>query len=439
MPSRTRRSRSKTPNDPAAPRARPRRWAPWSAPSRWRPAAAGAGGAPPVAAGRVEAIAEEPGGPLARHHLTAKPGKTDEQQPHEVPPGEQPEGLDADPAGQVADVELPAPNVPQLPPQHPVPPDAYLPKQDMDLSAVPTADEIKLPASGVPPAPPVAPSFPAPPAPEQHSERPGEPDPVEKRLQQQDRRDGAEIALAPAEPKRLIFLPLRRLKFWMWFKEKAQPSDLQLTLLWAGIVGFCGAICSIGFRLATGAVHKLLTGSPAPHLSESFAHLPLWMRLIVPGMGGLVAGAILQFGMRWHGQLTTTDYMEAVVLGDGKISTRRSLVKCLSALFIDRFRWLDWPRRSAGSTFIAGCIACRTIAKMVAAATAIARRLWRGRRYRISLQRTDCRRGLCRGDRARFCGDGNFRAARFFVRHSHADGARLPWRAIRSTTFRHFS
>lgn len=119
----------------------------------------------------------------------------------------------------------------------------------------------------------------------------------------------------------------------MWFKEKAQPSDLQLTLLWAGIVGFCGAICSIGFRLATGAVHKLLTGSPAPHLSESFAHLPLWMRLIVPGMGGLIAGAILQFGMRWHGQLTTTDYMEAVVLGDGKISTRRSLVKCLSALF----------------------------------------------------------------------------------------------------------
>src|SRR6476646_6079564 len=119
----------------------------------------------------------------------------------------------------------------------------------------------------------------------------------------------------------------------MWFKEKAQPTDLQLTLLWAGIVGFCGAICSIGFRLATGAVHKLLTGSPAPHLSESFAHLPLWMRLIVPGVGGLIAGGILQFGMRWHGQLTTTDYMEAVVLADGKISTRRSLVKCLSALF----------------------------------------------------------------------------------------------------------
>jgi hypothetical protein len=160
---------------------------------------AGAGGAPPVRADRVEAIAEEPGGPFARHRLTVKPGKTGEQRPDEVPPGEQPEGLDADPAGQVADVELPAPNVPQLPPQHPVPPDAYLPKQDMDVSAVPTADEIKLPASGAPPAPPAAPSFPAPPEPEQQAERPGEPDPLEKRLQQQDRRDGAEIALAPGQ------------------------------------------------------------------------------------------------------------------------------------------------------------------------------------------------------------------------------------------------
>lgn len=123
------------------------------------------------------------------------------------------------------------------------------------------------------------------------------------------------------------------MKFWVWFRERAQPSDLQLTLFWAGVVGFCGAICSIAFRLATGAIHKLLTGSPAPHLSESFAHLAPWQRIVVPAAGGLVAGAILQFGMRWHGRLTTTDYMEAVVLGDGNISARRSLVKCLSALF----------------------------------------------------------------------------------------------------------
>jgi chloride channel protein, CIC family len=126
---------------------------------------------------------------------------------------------------------------------------------------------------------------------------------------------------------------LRRLKFWVWFKERTHPSDLQVTLFWAGIVGFCGAVCSIAFRVATSIVHKLLTGSSAPGLVESFAHLPPLLRFPIPGFGGLIAGTILYFGMRWHGQVVTTDYMEAVVLGDGKISTRRSLVKCLSALF----------------------------------------------------------------------------------------------------------
>jgi CIC family chloride channel protein len=126
---------------------------------------------------------------------------------------------------------------------------------------------------------------------------------------------------------------LRRLRFWVWFKERIHPSELQVTLVWAGIIGFLGALCSIGFRMATGFVHKTLTGSVAPSLVESFAQLSPRSRILVSALGGLTAGAILHFGTRWRGEVTTTDYMEAVVLGDGKISARRSLVKCLSALF----------------------------------------------------------------------------------------------------------
>jgi CIC family chloride channel protein len=104
-------------------------------------------------------------------------------------------------------------------------------------------------------------------------------------------------------------------------------------LFWAGVIGFAGALCSIVFRLATSVVHKILTGSSAPGLVESFSQLPPWLRLIIPAIGGLLAGFIIHFGTRFHGKVTTTDYMEAVVLGDGKISARLSLVKCLSALF----------------------------------------------------------------------------------------------------------
>lgn len=125
-------------------------------------------------------------------------------------------------------------------------------------------------------------------------------------------------------------LNLRRLKFWTWFHRL---TELQVTLIWAGIVGFCGAACSIAYRLATGFVHKIFTGGTAPGLVESFIQLPLLGRLFVPAIGGLIAGAIIYLGARFHGQVTTTDYMEAVVLGDGKISARQSLVKSLSALF----------------------------------------------------------------------------------------------------------
>lgn len=131
----------------------------------------------------------------------------------------------------------------------------------------------------------------------------------------------------------LSIASLRRLRFWVWFRERAHPTDLQITLLWAGLIGFCGAVCSIGFRLATSEVHKALTGSSARGFAESFSHLSPLLRVAIPAVGGLVAGAIIYFGMRWSSEVTTTDYMEAVVLGDGKISARRSLVKCLSALF----------------------------------------------------------------------------------------------------------
>jgi CIC family chloride channel protein len=134
-----------------------------------------------------------------------------------------------------------------------------------------------------------------------------------------------------APPLHLGFL--RRLKWRVWLTEVIHPSDLQVTLAWAGVIGFGGALTSIGFRYLTSVVHKVMTGSTVPGLVESFIALSWWQRLTIPALGGLFAGLVLYAGTRWHGGVTTSDYMEAVVLGDGKISTRRSIVKCLSAMF----------------------------------------------------------------------------------------------------------
>ncbi|MEP6821849.1 MAG: ClcB-like voltage-gated chloride channel protein [Chthoniobacterales bacterium] len=127
---------------------------------------------------------------------------------------------------------------------------------------------------------------------------------------------------------------LRRLKLLVWVSERVRPTDLQITLVWAGLIGCAGALSSIAFRYVTGVVHHLITGSGGPGLVESFSHLSPTARVITPAAGGLAAGWIMWLGGRWRSQTTTTtDYMEAVVLGDGKISATRSLVKCASALF----------------------------------------------------------------------------------------------------------
>lgn len=139
-----------------------------------------------------------------------------------------------------------------------------------------------------------------------------------------------EPALSDALPRQEV---LRQLKWWVWFRDVVHPSDLQITLAWAGAIGFGGALTSIAFRYLTSWLHKLMTGSDENGLVESFAALPWWARLTIPAMGGFLAGLVLYLGMRWRGGVTTSDYMEAVVLGDGKISTRRSLIKCLSAAF----------------------------------------------------------------------------------------------------------
>lgn len=125
----------------------------------------------------------------------------------------------------------------------------------------------------------------------------------------------------------------RGLRWWLRLFEWLRPKELQITLVLAGLAGFLGALGSLAFRKATEAVHWLLTGSWEAGVSESFAHLPWWQRIAVPTLGGAAAGLVLMFAARFVKQPRTTDYMEAVVIGDGILSTRQSLLKSLSALF----------------------------------------------------------------------------------------------------------
>jgi CIC family chloride channel protein len=124
----------------------------------------------------------------------------------------------------------------------------------------------------------------------------------------------------------LLFLKLR-----VWLSERVRLNDNQVMLLWAGVIGAASAVASVGFRELTAWAHWLFTQYHGGYV-EAFSHLPWWQRLLVPAVGGALAGATLLFGSRWTSKKTSTDYMEAVVVGEGVVPGRMSLVKCTSAL-----------------------------------------------------------------------------------------------------------
>ncbi len=138
------------------------------------------------------------------------------------------------------------------------------------------------------------------------------------------------------KPKRYLsplFQQLLKLKVWL--VERFRIGERQLMLFWAALIGLLGALAAEIFRRTSDIIHFLATGSDSEIIS-SFARLPLWQKLAVPTLGGLLAGLTLWIGNRVITRIrqkTTTDYMEAIVVGNGNISVSASLVKTTSALF----------------------------------------------------------------------------------------------------------
>ncbi|MBV9672630.1 MAG: ClcB-like voltage-gated chloride channel protein [Verrucomicrobia bacterium] len=127
----------------------------------------------------------------------------------------------------------------------------------------------------------------------------------------------------------------RLLKLKVWSVEHLRIGDRQLMLVWAALIGLLGTAAAECFRKATELIHFLFTGNRLEIIS-SFSQLPLWQRLVVPTLGGLLAGTVLLIGRLLtsrNQQKSTTDYMEAIVVGSGNISVSASIVKSLSALF----------------------------------------------------------------------------------------------------------
>jgi chloride channel protein, CIC family len=134
-------------------------------------------------------------------------------------------------------------------------------------------------------------------------------------------------------PARLLLrrVVVQLLRLRVWFTERG-PGDLwESNYFWAAVVGVCGALSSVAFREALSNLQWLLLGYNGP-LEGAASTLPWWGRLLTPAAGGLVAGSILYFGIKWSHAGKAADFMEAVVLGNGVIRIRATVVKSISSL-----------------------------------------------------------------------------------------------------------
>lgn len=131
----------------------------------------------------------------------------------------------------------------------------------------------------------------------------------------------------------------RRLARRLFWQRLLRISAWQGTLLWAMVAGFLGALATLAFRALLDGLDRLVLGRGGSLVAIAQS-LPWWARLLSPVVGGLLAGLLLVLARRLaqrnarqggpHNE--ASDYMEAVVLGDGRIPAAQTLVRSTSSL-----------------------------------------------------------------------------------------------------------
>lgn len=114
-------------------------------------------------------------------------------------------------------------------------------------------------------------------------------------------------------------------------REKIRFSEEAFHLVLAGGVGVIGGLVNLLFYYSIeGAKHLFLghQGDPV----EVAELMEYWQRVLTPTLGGLGAGLVLHWGLRLVGPQGSSNMLEVVVAGDGRLPFRSAIVKFISSL-----------------------------------------------------------------------------------------------------------
>ena len=117
----------------------------------------------------------------------------------------------------------------------------------------------------------------------------------------------------------------------MQWREKFILREEALHLILAGIVGVIGGLVNLVFFYGIEHVKLFFLRAPGDPV-EVAEMLAAWERVLIPALGGLCAGLVLHWGLRLVGKQGSTNMLEVVVAGDGKLPLRSGLVNAASSL-----------------------------------------------------------------------------------------------------------
>src|SRR5215471_12688996 len=92
-----------------------------------------------------------------------------------------------------------------------------------------------------------------------------------------------------------------------------------------------GGLVNLLFYYAIESVKQVVLRHPGDPV-EVAEMIGYWDRVAIPTLGGLAAGLILHWGLRLVGPQGSTNFLEVVVAGDGRLPLRSAIVKFISSL-----------------------------------------------------------------------------------------------------------
>ncbi|WP_022706543.1 chloride channel protein [Paracoccus zeaxanthinifaciens] len=132
-------------------------------------------------------------------------------------------------------------------------------------------------------------------------------------------------------PARLLRPLRRRMRRAMHIMRDRGPSQLQFWVL-ALLIGIGAGVAALGFRLGISALQRAIYGADDLTLASTAGSLPWYWVLVVPCLGGLAVGLILNRFTPDGRVRSVSDVIEGAALDGGRVEKREGLASALASL-----------------------------------------------------------------------------------------------------------